>query len=253
ELSLIDCGISSLKDLPLQSHLLTVNLHSNYIQRLENLSRLSQLCHLDVSSNQISRIEGLEGLRSLRTLNLSCNMITVVEGLSHLKSLVKINLSFNQIDDVSGFKLMSGPEFKLSQIELQGNRIRSAVRLAHSLSQCCNLKSMTLFQDGSSNPVCHQTGYRSDLLTRLPQLNSLDGRDRNGQVIVQQDIMADIPGLEGYMDYLLSTSSCSSVHVRVFCISFQENQIMNVITPKIDEAMESFKRRCQMSYDTNTS
>ncbi|KAK6185289.1 hypothetical protein SNE40_007555 [Patella caerulea] len=244
ELSLIDCGVSSLLDLPLQSHLLSLNLHSNYIQRLENLNRLTLLRHLDLSSNQIAKIEGLDSLKSLRTLNLSCNLICVVEGLFQLRSLVKLNLSFNQIDDVSGFKLISGSGFKLSHIELQGNRIRSAVRLAHSLSQCSNLQDLVLSQEGSSNPVCHQTGYRSDLLSRLPQLKSLDGRDQYGHISVTEDIIEDIPGLDEFIEYLDSTSTTDTV---------QETPVMDLITPKIDEAMEQFKRRCQTSYDTTTT
>ncbi|XP_050399126.1 leucine-rich repeat and coiled-coil domain-containing protein 1 isoform X2 [Patella vulgata] len=244
ELSLIDCGVSGLLDLPLQSHLLSLNLHSNYIQRLENLNRLTLLRHLDLSSNQITKIEGLDSLKSLRTLNLSCNLICVVEGLFQLRSLVKLNLSFNQIDDVSGFKFISGSGFKLAHIELHGNRIRSAVRFAHSLSQCSNLQDLVLSQEGSSNPVCHQTGYRSDLLSRLPQLKSLDGRDKYGHISVTKDIIEDIPGLDEYIEYLDSTSTTDTV---------QEPPVMDLITPKIDEAMEQFKRRCQTSYDTTTS
>jgi len=72
ELCLIDCGITTLQDVPLKAHLISLNLHSNHISRIECLGHLRFLKHLDLSANQIDRIQGLEGLVSLKTLNLSC-------------------------------------------------------------------------------------------------------------------------------------------------------------------------------------
>lgn len=85
ELSLIDSGIHSMRDVPLASHLQSINLHSNYIQRIQGLELVRNLRHLDLSANQITEISGLDGLASLKTLNLSCNLISVVEGLSFLR------------------------------------------------------------------------------------------------------------------------------------------------------------------------
>lgn len=85
ELSLMDCGIQSMSDVPLGPHLQSLNLHSNYIQCIQGLERMLSLHHLDLSANQIARISGLDSLVSLKTLNLSCNLITVVEGLSSLR------------------------------------------------------------------------------------------------------------------------------------------------------------------------
>lgn len=85
ELSLIDSGIQSMKDVPLSPHLQSLNLHSNYIQHIQGLELMHNLKHLDISANQIDNISGLESLISLKTLNLSCNLITVVQGLSALR------------------------------------------------------------------------------------------------------------------------------------------------------------------------
>ena len=85
ELCMIDCGVSSLDDVPLRSHLKVLNLHSNYISRIVNISHLKLLKHLDLSANQIRVMEGLGGLVSLKTLNLSCNLLTSIEGLSSLR------------------------------------------------------------------------------------------------------------------------------------------------------------------------
>ena len=85
ELSLIDSGIHSMRDVPLAPHLQSISLHSNYIQRIQGLELLRNLRHLDLSANQIAEISGLDGLVSLKTLNLSCNLISAVEGLSYLR------------------------------------------------------------------------------------------------------------------------------------------------------------------------
>ncbi|XP_041375167.1 leucine-rich repeat and coiled-coil domain-containing protein 1-like isoform X2 [Gigantopelta aegis] len=208
ELCLIDSGICSLKDVPLRAHLVTLNLHSNYIKTIENLTRLRQLQHLDLSSNQISRIEGLDGLVSLRTLNLSCNLIVSVTGLS-LRSLVKVNLSYNQIEDLRGLQSLSGPEYRLSHLECHGNKIRSTDNVVQSLRGCHTLRKLVLKQEGSANPVCRLKDYESAILQGLPQLQCLDGRDRSGRPSSISDVLADIPGLEEYMDYLISSGSSS--------------------------------------------
>ncbi|XP_046547844.1 leucine-rich repeat and coiled-coil domain-containing protein 1-like [Haliotis rubra] len=240
ELCLIDSGVHDIRDVPLRPHLLVLNLHSNYIQQIHNLSRLQQLRHLDLSSNQITRIQGLEGLVSLRTLNLSCNLIAEVSGLSPLRSLVKINLSYNQIGSVEGFSQLSGPGYKLSHIELHGNKLRSLPHVTQALIGCFNLRHLVLYQDGSGNPVCHQPGYPSEVFSALPQVKCLDGKDRLGQSADVTEVLNDIPGLEDYMEYLISSSS-------------SDPQLADVITPKIDQALAVFRQRLLVSGEISTT
>ncbi|XP_062611366.1 leucine-rich repeat and coiled-coil domain-containing protein 1-like isoform X2 [Saccostrea cucullata] len=234
ELCLIDSGIKSLQKVPLKPQLQVLNLHSNFIHRIENLLHLKNLKHLDLSANQISEIEGIENLRNLRTINLSCNLLRDVKGLAGLRSLVKINLSYNQISDISGFKSLHGAEYKLSHIELHGNKLASLQHVIKSLIGCSNLRQLTLNVDGSTNPLCSDLDqYRSRLLSALTQLEALDGVNRHGGAVSSFDVLSDIPGLEDYMDFLVSQSSSS----------VSESKSMDVITPKIDEALEKFKQR----------
>ncbi|XP_056378227.1 leucine-rich repeat and coiled-coil domain-containing protein 1 isoform X2 [Hyla sarda] len=104
ELSLMDKQITSLLDIILNTHLMSVNLHCNQISRIEGLSHLHRLRHLDLSSNLIFRIEGLDSLISLQSLNLSCNRLTSIEGLQNLLNLKKVNVSYNRIHDLSGYR-----------------------------------------------------------------------------------------------------------------------------------------------------
>lgn len=90
ELCLIDSGIKSLQKIPLRPQIQVLNLHSNFIHRIENLFYLRNLKHLDLSANQISKIEGFENLTNLRTINLSCNHLSDVRGLNGLRCEVKL-------------------------------------------------------------------------------------------------------------------------------------------------------------------
>ena len=85
DLSLMAHGIRNIDEIPLHKNLLSINLHSNEIERISGLTGLNYLTHLDLSSNNITRIQGLEGLVSLDTLNLASNKIAIVEGLFALK------------------------------------------------------------------------------------------------------------------------------------------------------------------------
>ncbi|KAL5022406.1 hypothetical protein ScPMuIL_001561 [Solemya velum] len=240
ELCLIDSGIKTLDNVPVRPNLQVLNLHSNYISRIENLSCLQLLRHLDLSSNQISRIEGLDRLVSLRTLNLSCNVIAVVEGLENLRSLVKVNLSYNQIEDISGFARLSSPDCRLTHLELHGNNLTNCTHIVKSLSRCGNLRELILSQDGSANPVCHNPGYREEILRVLPFLLALDGYDRSGQLVGGAEILADIPGLEAYMEYLLSDGVNS------------EPSSVNLATPKIDQVLETFRQKTTLRSDESS-
>ncbi|XP_065936571.1 leucine-rich repeat and coiled-coil domain-containing protein 1 isoform X1 [Magallana gigas] len=243
ELCLIDSGIKSLQKIPLRPQIQVLNLHSNFIHRIENLFHLRNLKHLDLSANQISKIEGFENLTNLRTINLSCNHLSDVRGLNGLRSLVKINLSYNHISDISGFKSLHGSEYKLSHVELHGNQLSSPQHVIKALIGCSNLRQLTLCLDGSSNPLCSDLDrYRSRLLSALTQLEVLDGVNRLGESVSSFDVLADIPGLENYMDFLVSQSS-----------SVSDSKSVDVVTPKIDQALEKFRQRKSPTFASEMS
>ncbi|XP_077983130.1 leucine-rich repeat and coiled-coil domain-containing protein 1-like [Glandiceps talaboti] len=237
EVVLIDSGITSLCNIPLKGHIQILNLHCNNITSIENINQLSTLKHLDLSSNQISKIEGLEGLMSLKTLNLSCNRITKIKGLTGLKSLEKLNLSYNGIFELSGLVELHGPDYKLKKLELHGNQITSVNHIVECLIGCLKLVNVTLVHDGSDNPVCQLPGYRSGVLNSLPQLEILDDVDRSGQPVDKENGLSDIPGLEDYLEYLISDGP----------------QVVQFAFPRIDQALEKFRHRAVSSTEVTTS
>uniref|UniRef100_A0A4W3I6C6 Leucine-rich repeat and coiled-coil domain-containing protein 1 n=1 Tax=Callorhinchus milii TaxID=7868 RepID=A0A4W3I6C6_CALMI len=220
-----------LSAVPINSKVQSLNLHCNQISKLEGLSHLWQLRHLDLSSNQIVRIEGLGNLISLRTLNLSCNLITQVEGLNGLVNLTKLNLSYNGITDLSGFLYLHGAGHKLSFLDLHSNCISTFDHLLQCMTGLCCLSDLTLVKDGRGNPVCQTPGYRELLLQSLPQLALLDGISHSGKrVHSSEGGPLDIPGLEDYAEYLVSSDSSASVEPQL-------------TTPRIDEVLAQYHQR----------
>ncbi|XP_053739191.1 leucine-rich repeat and coiled-coil domain-containing protein 1 isoform X2 [Synchiropus splendidus] len=208
ELSLINKGITSLLDVSLHSSVTSINLHCNHIPKIEGLSPTWHLRHLDLSSNLISKIEGLNSLACLRTLNLSCNKITKVEGLNGLVNLIRLNLSYNQINSLTGLLHLHGEGYKLKNLSLHSNNLSSMDHLLQCTLGLRQLRELTLIQRGRGNPVCESPGYRDMIFQSLPQISYLDGLDQQGSPLhTDADSPCDVPGLENYMDLLLSSDT----------------------------------------------
>ncbi|XP_054481090.1 leucine-rich repeat and coiled-coil domain-containing protein 1 [Anoplopoma fimbria] len=235
ELSLIDKNITSLLDVPVSPTVTSLNLHCNHIPGIEGLTSAWHLRHLDLSSNCISKIEGLSSLTFLRTLNLSCNLITKVEGLNGLVNLTRLNLSYNQINNLTGLLYLHGTEYKLKHLSLHSNHLDNIDHLLQCLLGLQSLREVTLSLDGRDNAVCRAPGYREIVTQSLPQISSLDGLDRLGNPShLGPGSPCDIPGLEDYVDLLLSSDTSHNEAVR-------EDGPLN--TPRINEILTQFRQR----------
>ncbi|KAI4809694.1 hypothetical protein KUCAC02_018560 [Chaenocephalus aceratus] len=235
ELSLIDKNIISLLDVPLSPTVTSLNLHCNHIPGIEGLTSAWHLRHLDLSSNCISRIEGLSSLTSLRTLNVSCNLITKVEGLNGLVNLTRLNLSYNQINNLTGLLYLHGTGYKLKHLSLHSNNLDNIDHVLQCLLGSQSLREVTLSQDGRDNAVCRLPGYREIVIQSLPQISSLDGLDRFGNASAGRlGSPFDIPGLEDYVDLLMSSDTSHNEAVR---------EDVHLTTPRIDEVLNQFRQR----------
>ncbi|CAH8864923.1 unnamed protein product [Trichobilharzia szidati] len=186
-----------------------LELINSGIRNIDGLNKVPNLRYLDLSSNFISKICGINNLRHLRTLNLSSNSIKTIEALGNLHCLVRLDVSFNEITNLDGLKDLFGPNYNLTVIILQGNRIESRQHLLECTKGLINLRQLVLFnpQTGDDNPVCRVQDYRISILQGLPQLEILDHVDRMGRA-THIDVLADLPELNDFMD-LVSTGTFS--------------------------------------------
>ena len=62
--------------------------------------------------------------------------------------------------------------------------------------------------------VCHVAGYREIIVQSLPQISVLDGLDLQGNPVdLGPASLCDIPGLEDYVDLLLSSDTSHNENV----------------------------------------
>ncbi|KAJ3057130.1 Protein tilB [Rhizophlyctis rosea] len=140
------------------STLREITLHQFDIEKIENLD--TNCRHLEIlflQNNQISKIENLHKMKELQYLQLALNNITVLENLEGCESLRKLDLTVNFIEDPLDVESLRSNE-QLRELYLVGN------------------------------PCTQKEGYREFVITALPQLKLLDGREieKSERILAQQ-------------------------------------------------------------------
>ncbi|XP_058056362.1 protein tilB [Anopheles bellator] len=124
-----------------------LSLHQEDIERIEHIGNWCRdLRILLLQSNLIPRLENLHRLKRLEYLNVAINNIERIENLSGLESLRKLDLTLNFIGE-------------LTSVE--------------SLRENYNLRELFL----TGNPCTDYPGYRTYVVTVLPQIEHLDGQE----------------------------------------------------------------------------
>ncbi|KAI8825985.1 uncharacterized protein EV422DRAFT_148800 [Fimicolochytrium jonesii] len=129
------------------SSLREVTLHQYDIEKIENLDLYCR--HLEIlflQNNQISKIENVHKLKELKYLQLALNNVSKIENLEGCESLEKLDLTVNFVEDPLDVESLQGNEH-LRELHLMGN------------------------------PCAKKEGYREFVITALPQLQMLDGRE----------------------------------------------------------------------------
>ncbi|XP_052897236.1 protein tilB [Anopheles moucheti] len=124
-----------------------LSLHQEDIERIEHIGQWCRdLKILLLQSNLIPRLENLNRLKRLEYLNVAINNIERIENLEPLEALRKLDLTLNFVGELTSVE------------SLQGNY---------------NLREMFL----TGNPCTDFPGYREYVITVLPQLDHLDGKE----------------------------------------------------------------------------
>lgn len=124
-----------------------LSLHQQDLQKIQHLDHLCRdLRILLLHNNLITRIENVGRLKKLKYLNLALNNIEVIENLEGCESLQKLDLTLNFVGCVSSVA---------------------------ALTQNIHLRELFLL----GNPCADFQGYRPYVVTLLPQLQFLDGKE----------------------------------------------------------------------------
>lgn len=139
---------------------------------------------LDLAGAGIREICSLELCTNLMHLNLSHNRINRIRGLAACTELVLLDLSHNEIVKIEGLRGL----VKLERLDLSANKIASLVGI-NELQPFAKLRGLSFQSFGFNevNPICRDNDYRSNVLSLLPQLTSLDGHRKKIPVMPKED------------------------------------------------------------------
>ena len=126
DLTLTDCGLSSIASLASLHNLITLNLNGNSIRDLTALSNMHQLEQLHLSYNAVNSIGVVSALPSLRILDLSYNNLSSIATIGTCVSLEELNVTHNKISDISAV----GNLKKLTRFAAAENTIADVAALA---------------------------------------------------------------------------------------------------------------------------
>ena len=157
ELSLSDCGLSTIAGLAGAQGLNLLDLSSNTLRNLEVIAAMSDLNTLLLGHNAVTDLSSLSGLSELTTLDISYNSISSLAPLASCVKLDTLNASNNQIESLDGLDSL----ILLTSLDVHHNALEDV----SNLSGLTDLKTLNI----SSNALTDISPLSS--LTKLETFN----------------------------------------------------------------------------------
>lgn len=127
---------------------------------------LQKLVQLKLSNSVIPRIRDLgTSLSHVRILWMARCCLNDLDGITSLQSLEELYVAYNEISDLSALSMLEN----LRLLDLESNLVDD-LRQVEFLALCPSLTSITL----EGNPINNHADYRSEIIQRLPRLETLD-------------------------------------------------------------------------------
>lgn len=185
ELTLANCGVSSITPLSGLTALTRLDLHSNAIRDISGLGALPQLSYLNLSSNALIALDGLNGLEQLEYLDISFNSLVSTAPLSGLTALTYLDVSSNALRSLNGI----GSLENLSQFRASYNELLDV----NALEKCQKLTYVD---------VSHNTLLDIDVAASLPALEELYFGYNEVMTLPQFDKSCALRIISGEYNYL---------------------------------------------------
>ena len=163
ELTMVECGLSTIEKLSGAKSLTYLNLGENTIRNLDVLSSMTTLTELNLQHNAVTSLDALAGLSNLQTLDVSYNalatlapvascvrlttlladnnQLTGLDGVSGLQMLTRLSVNHNTLTDVSPLAVCTA----LTELDISNNTLTDI----SALSTLVNLERFVF----SSNQV----------------------------------------------------------------------------------------------------
>jgi len=205
-LTLADCGLSTIADLADAQYLTHLNLKNNTVRNLEVLTPMTTLQQINLDHNAVTDLSALSSLINLDTLTVSYNSLTSLEPVSGCAKLRHLEADHNQINSLRGVDNLP----LLSHLSVDYNELTNIGRLEN----CTELVNLSFASNEivDLSPLKKLTGievldFSSNMVEILPdwvddcKLITIDG---------SYNQLANIDGLSKmqhlthvYMDYNL--------------------------------------------------
>lgn len=135
-LTMTDCGLSSITDLSNAQMLTHLDLSENAIGDISALSGMTALEQVDLSDNAVTDLSALAGLPQLKVLDLSHNAVSSIVPLTSCAAMERLNISHNSVTEVGALSNMA----HLASFRAASNSIASV----SALSTCTELTELDL-------------------------------------------------------------------------------------------------------------
>ncbi len=255
-LTLRNCGLTSLEGLGTCSDLMSMDVQNNQITSLKPISECSRLYSLDASSNQLSSLEGVEELDELSSLYAGHNQLTGIKELESLKRITTLNVEANEITSLEGCE----SNVDMTQLNFDENKVNDLMPIKNCTSLSVlqardnELSDISLLEDGFSEletvdiasnqvsdlgPLKNASGlliFRGDN-NQLTSLEGLEGKADLYAVSVLGNSISDLKPLEGlkklqYLDLAQNKISdlqpLSSLEANDMVLFLEKNQIEDI-------------------------
>lgn len=209
DLSLADCGLSTIEALKDAKGLEYLNLDSNTIRNLEVLSGMENLQELELQHNAVTGLEALSTLTQLEKLNISNNSVTDLTPLASCVRLSELKADSNQLTSLDGIgnlvllTELSMAHNSLTDVSILGNAtgLETLDLSSNSITDISALETLTALKEFtfSSNQV--------EALPQWPEGCALQIIDGSYNALTNIDVLSKMESLAYvYMDYNLITN-----------------------------------------------
>lgn len=211
-LTLENCGLSSITALEGAKELTALDLNNNTIRSIQALSGMQKLQQVNLQHNALTNLSALSGCTALTKLDVSYNSLSSLAPIASLSGLTWLDASTNKITDLGQINKLSA----LATLNLKSNKLTNVSAIAgctaltdlniasNELTDIAALSDLTnmLYFDFSYNKVTQLPGFPKDcaLVTingsnnLLSSLDSLGGLENLNNV--HMDYNSDISSVK---------------------------------------------------------
>ena len=246
QLTLSDCGLSTISGLENAKNLISLNLSNNTLRNISPLSSMEKLQTLQLQHNVVEELSALSSLNALTKLDASYNTLKSAAPISSLTGLNWLDLSNNTLQDVTGIEKLTA----LTHLSVAFNALKDV----SPLSACTVLTELNI----SNNELADITALSTLVkLTKFDfsynQVTALPAWPKDCALVVIDGSQNQITSLENlagltslnnvYMDY---NESLSSVNVLSSCPVLIQ---VNVYGTKVQEAADLTAQSIVVNFD----